>query len=705
MRWFVFATLVCVSFASFAQPCGRITGTVTEQNGDALPGANIRLKSDLTKGTATNSDGAFGISLTSADTLVVSFIGYDDRWVPVDVVGPCAINIPMTVSARTMNEVVVTSTRLIAEEFKTNSFSQLDIYLNPSSKADPILAVNALPSATTLDESANISLRGSSPAETGIFLDNVPIHDAVRYSQLNGIGTFSIFNTQLINKVQVFPGNPPLEFGGTTSGLIALDTRTTMPEKAIHRVSLTLASIGWLGEFKTSERSALTVFTNYQPSMLLKAVNETSLARLKKFDSNDLGIHWYLRTKARGQLKLFNYSLRETYKFSYIEPTFEGDFNQKKKRNFTVISFTQPVGRSELSVNQGVSFSMAKYGYGDAAFAIGLKDNYTSVNFQNTGNKIDFKTGITHEVRHSNFDGTYNVYDYAIGPGYPHMSSQSKEKLVTTEAYGYVKYHAIEDLSVGVGFRKNIPSDNQKNYTSYQINGRYEINNPWSILVSYGSYNKYEFSQGSVENLFIHSKQFSADLVYRNKASEGTLSLFNKKVTQSGTITYVNGGELYFKYAKSRKLQAQISLTTLNATVHEGNSKYSSPYDLKYFVRGNVIYGFLPTWSFSTMLLYRQGTFYNPVVDTQYDSQLGVYVPTYAGNAGQSRLPYYGNISCNLSKLMTIAGKYSAVAFAGLSNVIDRKNLRGYLYNFDYTERNNDLLSGRTLFFGTMISF
>jgi len=44
----------------------------------------------------------------------------------------------------------------------------VEIYLNPSSKADPLLAVNSLPSATTLDESANISFRGRSPAETGI---------------------------------------------------------------------------------------------------------------------------------------------------------------------------------------------------------------------------------------------------------------------------------------------------------------------------------------------------------------------------------------------------------------------------------------------------------------------------------------------------------------------------------------------------------
>lgn len=691
--------LILSGLSSFAQPCTLATGSVSEKGGDVLPGTNIRLKSDPAAGTSTLPDGTFALPIRSVDTLLVSFIGYEERMVPVGGSNPCAVEISLTPSSRTMDEIVVTGQRLIAEEFKTNSFSQLDVYLNPSSKADPILAVNALPAATTLDESANISLRGSSPAETGIFLDNVPIHDAVRYSQLNGIGTFSLFNTQLISKVQVFPGNPPLEFGGTTSGLIALDTKNTVPSQASHKVSLTLASIGWFGEFKTGKNSALTVFTNYQPSALLKAMNETSLARLKKFGSNDLGIHWYARTKKKGQFKLFNYSLRETYRFQYIEPTYDGSFNQRKKRNFTVASFVQPFGRTEVSVNQGASFSYAKYDFEPSAFKLGLTDYYSSVNIQRTGDAVDIKGGVTHETRSSDFDGRFNEFDYAVGPEYPMMSFAAKSKLTVTEIYLYGKYHGTEKLSTGAGFRKNIPGSGQKNYVSVQANARYEINKALALLLSFGRYNKYDF------DLYLESKQFSADLVFKNKSSEGTLSLFNKTINESEKTTRVNGAELYYKYAKTRKLQAQISLTTLNASVDDGTIKYSSPYDLKYFLRGNVIYGFLPTWSFSTILLYRQGTFYNPVISARFDNTLQVYEPTFAGNGGQERLPYYGNISCNMSKLYTIAGKYSAVAFVGLSNVIDRKNVRGYTYNFDYTEKNADLLSGRTIYFGTMISF
>jgi hypothetical protein len=71
----------------------------------------------------------------------------------------------------------------------------------------------------------------------------VPVNDAIRYSQLNGIGTFSIFNTAMINNVRVYPGNPPLEYGNSTSGIIALQTDEIIPTHNAATLSLTLASL------------------------------------------------------------------------------------------------------------------------------------------------------------------------------------------------------------------------------------------------------------------------------------------------------------------------------------------------------------------------------------------------------------------------------------------------------------------------------
>ncbi|MFO0265762.1 MAG: carboxypeptidase-like regulatory domain-containing protein, partial [Cyclobacteriaceae bacterium] len=189
----VFIVIFFMTLMGVAQPCTYVRGTITDaETRERLPGANIRLQADWRTGTSTDSLGHFIIKAQAGDTLVASFIGYKES---AFIIRECEIVILLEPYAQLTGEVVVKAERLIAEEFRTMKADKLDIYTNPTAKADPLLAVNTMPAATTLDESANISLRGSTAQETGIFLNNVPIYDGIRYGQLNGIGTFSIFNT------------------------------------------------------------------------------------------------------------------------------------------------------------------------------------------------------------------------------------------------------------------------------------------------------------------------------------------------------------------------------------------------------------------------------------------------------------------------------------------------------------------------------
>ena len=51
-----------------------ITGTVTDENGDAVPGASVRIKGTRT-GVAADNNGQFKIQAKSGDVLVVSGAG------------------------------------------------------------------------------------------------------------------------------------------------------------------------------------------------------------------------------------------------------------------------------------------------------------------------------------------------------------------------------------------------------------------------------------------------------------------------------------------------------------------------------------------------------------------------------------------------------------------------------------------------------
>ncbi|MEO1256700.1 MAG: carboxypeptidase-like regulatory domain-containing protein, partial [Bacteroidota bacterium] len=200
-----FCSILLSIHVGFSQ--SLVTGRVTDvDTSEPLIGAHIYLIHDWRKGAVTDINGEFQLALEKKDlrdSLIISFVGFSERILPIRPEMDIQLD-PIKIEGET---VVVTAKPLISEEFKYVEIKKLEIYTNPAAKADPILAVNSLPSATTTDESANISLRGSSPIETSIYFNNVPIYDAVRYSQLNGIGTFSIFNTDIIKNVTVFPGN------------------------------------------------------------------------------------------------------------------------------------------------------------------------------------------------------------------------------------------------------------------------------------------------------------------------------------------------------------------------------------------------------------------------------------------------------------------------------------------------------------------
>ncbi|MGB4973032.1 MAG: hypothetical protein WBO32_10270, partial [Cyclobacteriaceae bacterium] len=91
-----------------------------------------------------------------------------------------------------------------------------------------------------------------------------------------------------------------------------------------------------------------------------------------------------------------------------------------------------------------------------------------------------------------------------------------------------------------------------------------------------------------------------------------------------------------------------------------------------------------------------------PVVSTSFNTTLGVYQPDY-GDA--RRLPAYNSLDLSISKLLLLQKKYSSVAFVGISNIINFKNVRDYSYNFDYLQRESNLFSKRTIYFGLVVNF
>lgn len=120
---FVFLLFAGLNFA-WAQTrtiSGKVTST---DNGSALPGVSVVVKG-TTIGTATDANGNYSLQVgKNAKTLVFSFVGMKTVEIPIN--GRSVINVAMSSSAISVNEVVVTALG-ISRQKKTLAYSAQDV--------------------------------------------------------------------------------------------------------------------------------------------------------------------------------------------------------------------------------------------------------------------------------------------------------------------------------------------------------------------------------------------------------------------------------------------------------------------------------------------------------------------------------------------------------------------------------------------------
>ncbi|AWW32393.1 SusC/RagA family TonB-linked outer membrane protein [Echinicola strongylocentroti] len=99
-------TMLCLllGFSAWAQ--GTVTGTITDDNGEPIPGASIRVV-DTNLGTITDLDGIYTIEVPAGKTtLTFSFVGFETK--QEEIGGRTKIDVTLSPSVSDLQEVVVT---------------------------------------------------------------------------------------------------------------------------------------------------------------------------------------------------------------------------------------------------------------------------------------------------------------------------------------------------------------------------------------------------------------------------------------------------------------------------------------------------------------------------------------------------------------------------------------------------------------------
>ncbi len=158
----------------------EVTGTITDENGEPLPGVNV-VEKGTTNGTLTDATGKFKLSVKSDKAILsISFIGYASQEIVVG--AQTSLTIKMNTDTKILNEVVVTALGVKREE-KSLGYAVQKVS-GPSLQTVKGVSVGTsltgrvsglwVRNSTEFNQMPAISLRGESPL---LVIDGVPYNN------------------------------------------------------------------------------------------------------------------------------------------------------------------------------------------------------------------------------------------------------------------------------------------------------------------------------------------------------------------------------------------------------------------------------------------------------------------------------------------------------------------------------------------------
>lgn len=201
---------------------GTITDTRTQED---LIGANI-YEPKLKKGVVADKNGRYTFQLSKGlHTLQYSYTGYKPIVIEINLRKDTIINIQLAIES--LEEVVVTDNpleeKLKQTQMSLETISIEDIKTIPVifGEADIIKVLQLKPGVASGGEgTSGLYVRGGGPDQNLVLLDNLQIYNA---SHL--FGFFSIFNPDAVNKVNLYKGDFPAQFGGRLSSVLEVKQR------------------------------------------------------------------------------------------------------------------------------------------------------------------------------------------------------------------------------------------------------------------------------------------------------------------------------------------------------------------------------------------------------------------------------------------------------------------------------------------------
>ncbi|MBL7968475.1 MAG: TonB-dependent receptor [Prolixibacteraceae bacterium] len=491
MRFNLFLILLLLGFSTLAQQKRTVSGYITDaQTGERLYAASV-YEQNTGIGTISNRFGFFSILLTEGKAVLkFSFVGYQLQSKQIDLHSDTLINISLK-SDNKLDEVIVKgklnnqladNSNLGHHKLSAQKLAKLPSLMG---EKDVLKGLMILPGVQQGSEgSAGIFVRGGSPDQNLILLDDVPL-----YNVSHLFGFVSVFTPEAINSIDFYKGGFPARYGGRLSSVIDLRMKDGNKFKRETSINLGLISsqLTTEGPIKKGESSYFFSVRRTLLDLIFKGVAKVAQYNMEEQAIPSYGFHDVngkinFRLNQKNHLYWSFYSGKDNLSFEYRDHIKDMQREETQRISgsmywgnvMTALKLNSQLN-SKLFLNTNLSGSIFNYGNlfkGNTETIAGsdVSKNNFSLEYQSQIRSLGLKSDLdVYGKSNQPFQiGLFaNVNNYLPG----------KQKVARNEGTDENSSGEIASLDYGVYLDKKIALGKKLNFTVGLRNAFYSIRN------------------------------------------------------------------------------------------------------------------------------------------------------------------------------------------------------------------------------------
>lgn len=698
---------------AWSQPASALViGTVVRPNGTPVVAATVELFETEDRVT-TDSLGTFRLrtAWTGPAMLVARAVG--DPPVTLEVRVPIDSAITLVLPRGVPR--LVAFTVQPAGEFRLTSASTsgaltpLDVVQTPGAAANVARALQIAPGVSNVDEGTGLFVRGGDVTETRVLVDDVVMLSPARFDNPTGhVG--ATLNPFLLANATLSAGAFGAAYGNALSGVVRMET-AGRPARTTGSLSASIGHASADGAVAITPRLGARVLTSVSNLAPLVA----AFGEAQPYDppprGGDAALMLEYGTSTHSRLRLFGVRQRQQFGVGAADVTGQSRYSALTTEGLTVLSWRD----TSRSWRPSVSVGRSRYTRDESLAALALTSTLASDHAVATLRRTSgARFGVLLGVEHERFDARYRgTSPDARASGDTRFDVETPTE--RTGAHAELTWRMAPWAQLTAGVRADRSDFTQRTTVDPRLSLATQ-RGPWGIVASLGAYHQVP------EPILVR-----ASVASPMRVVQGTLAVERGDATATRVrieayarrwralaqftpdFDVVAGGEgtahgvdTELRWQRREGSRTRLVWSVLDARRTDPRTGVLAPSPTS--VTHSVIWlteRALGRWSINSALRYATGRPFTDIVGrtTTADG----FAPVY-GAPNAQRLPGYWRSDLSVSWLHAPRTGPTAVFWASMSNVFDRRNIMRYTWNADYTARtpvrspfNRSIYAGATL--------